>query len=312
MRDLHVEAVSESGTTIVLADESGEQFSVPIDDRLRAALRGDRVREGQLQIAMASQLSPRDIQTRVRAGATADEVSEQAGIPVERVLRFAAPVIDERAHVARQARGALLRDESMLELGTLDEVAERALGRRGVGETARWDAWRREDGRWLVACRWVEEHQERTALWVLDSSGGSATPVDDTARELAGMPTSAPSGPARLAVVPTGQHTASPTQDSAAVPEDDTPTGPIPPLVPEPLAAGPGPTHPARRQTRKGGAHDDDDRLRLTDIADNVIDDMAPSPGPGAIGETAGGTDGARRQRPPVPSWDEIMFGRRS
>ena len=60
MRDLHVVAVSESGTTIVLADEAGEQFTVPIDDRLRAALRGDRVREGQLQIAMTSQLSPRE------------------------------------------------------------------------------------------------------------------------------------------------------------------------------------------------------------------------------------------------------------
>ena len=312
MRDLHVVAVSESGTTIVLADEAGEQFTVPIDDRLRAALRGDRVREGQLQIAMTSQLSPRDIQERVRAGATADEVSEQAGVPVERVLRFAAPVLDERAHMARQARGALLRDESLLELGTLDEVAERVLGQRGVGDTARWDAWRREDGRWLVACRWMEEHQERTALWALDSSAGSATPIDDTARELAGMPTSTPSGPARLAVVPDRQRGTAPTPDSPVVQEDDTPTGPIPPLVPEPLAPSPGPTHPARRQTRKGRAPADDDRLRLTDIADNVIDDMAPSPGPGVIAEGSGGTDSARRQRPPVPSWDEIMFGRRS
>jgi hypothetical protein len=288
MRDLRVVTVSEDGTRLLLADESGERFSVRVDDHLRAALRGETVREGQLAIALASQLSPRDIQSRVRAGASADEVAEAAGIPLERVLRFAAPVLDERAHMARRGRTVLLRNESMLELGTVDEVATRALTARGAADSMTWDAWRRDDGRWLVACRWLEQHEEHTALWVLDASAGSATPIDDDARALAGMRVSEPArpddqpAPARLAVVRPPKPTA-PSSVPADVTEDETPTGPISPVT-----------------------DDDTGVLRLTDLADNVTVHEAPVRTPRAVRDTGG------RQRPAVPSWDEIMFGRRT
>jgi hypothetical protein len=288
MRDLRVVTVSEDGTRLLLADESGERFSVRVDDHLRAALRGETVREGQLAIALASQLSPRDIQSRVRAGASADEVAEAAGIPLERVLRFAAPVLDERAHMARRGRTVLLRNESMLELGTVDEVATRALTARGAADSMTWDAWRRDDGRWLVACRWLEQHEEHTALWVLDASAGSATPIDDDARALAGMRVSEPArpddqpAPARLAVVRPPKPSA-PSLVPADVTEDETPTGPISPVT-----------------------DDDTGVLRLTDLADNVTVHEAPVRTPRAVRDTGG------RQRPAVPSWDEIMFGRRT
>lgn len=287
MRDLRVVTVSEDGTRLLLADESGERFSVRVDDHLRAALRGETVREGQLAIALASQLSPRDIQSRVRAGASADEVAEAAGIPLERVLRFAAPVLDERAHMARRGRTVLLRNESMLELGTVDEVATRALTARGAADSMTWDAWRRDDGRWLVACRWLEQHEEHTALWVLDASAGSATPIDDDARVLAGMRVSEPArgddhpAPARLAVVRPPKPSPSPAP--ADVTEDETPTGPISPVT-----------------------DDDTGVLRLTDLADNVTVHEGPARTSRAVRDTGG------RQRPTVPSWDEIMFGRRS
>jgi hypothetical protein len=45
-----------------------------------------------------------------------------------------------------------------------------------------------------------------------------------------------------------------------------------------------------------------DERLWLTDIADNVVEEPARASGEGSS---------SRRQRPAVPSWDEIMFGRR-
>jgi hypothetical protein len=288
MRDLRVVTVSEDGTRLLLADESGERFSVRVDDHLRAALRGETVREGQLAIALASQLSPRDIQSRVRAGASADEVAEAAGIPLERVLRFAAPVLDERAHMARRGRTVLLRNESMLELGTVDEVATRALTARGAADSMTWDAWRRDDGRWLVACRWLEQHEEHTALWVLDASAGSATPIDDDARALAGMLVSEPArpddqpAPARLAVVRPPKPSA-PSLVPADVTEDETPTGPISPVT-----------------------DDDTGVLRLTDLADNVTVHDTPVRASRAVRDTGG------RQRPAVPSWDEIMFGRRT
>ena len=67
------EAMSQVADSLAL-------FRVPIDERLTAAMRHDHSRPGQLEIALESQLTPREIQTRIRAGHSVDEVSLAAGI----------------------------------------------------------------------------------------------------------------------------------------------------------------------------------------------------------------------------------------
>jgi predicted flap endonuclease-1-like 5' DNA nuclease len=314
MRQLRVVSVVEGGAAVVVASDSGEQFALPIDDRLRAAVRGDQLREGQLEMVTPSPISPRDIQARVRAGASPAEVAAQAAIPTERVMRFAAPVLDERAHVARQATTALLRTDGLLELGTLGDVVAAALTERGVADGAQWDAWRRDDGRWMVASRWHEAGHHLTALWLLDGSGRSVLPLDDDSRRLAGLPVAEPTGPARLAVV--SDHAPDDVDASEAQPptsEDDTPTGPVP-MVPDDEPAEP--TRAGSRSARRSRGPDHGERLRLSDIAEHVVEeDRAPAPsrsgGRRTRTEPDAIADSSRRQRPPVPSWDEIMFGRR-
>ena len=316
MQQVRVVSVVEGGAVVVVASESGEQFALPIDDRLRAAMRGEQSRDGQLEITMPSQMSPRDIQARVRAGASAEEVAQQAGIPTERVMRFAAPVLDERAHIARQATSALLRTDGMLELGTLGEVVAATLRSRGVDTETGWDAWRREDGRWVVACRWHESGHELTALWLLDVSGRSVLPLDDDARRLAGLPVQEPTGPARLAVV-SDRAEEGPQRSSTDAPtsEDETPTGPVPAVVDD-EAHPTSPRSRSRSPRRTRGGHDDGERLRLSDIASKVVeedgDPLPPSDGTRRRHPAPDITvEASPRQRPPVPSWDEIMFGRR-
>ena len=58
---------------------------------------------------MVSALSPREIQTRVRAGEDLADVARVAGIGLDRVERFAAPVLAERDHIARQAMASSVR-----------------------------------------------------------------------------------------------------------------------------------------------------------------------------------------------------------
>ena len=53
---------------------------------------------------MDSALRPRDIQARIRAGASPEQVAEAAGVPIERIDAFAAPVIAERDYIAGLAR----------------------------------------------------------------------------------------------------------------------------------------------------------------------------------------------------------------
>ena len=79
MREARLVGLSQDGKQLILAmAETGEEFAVPVDDRLRAALRGDRARLGQLEIQMESALRPRDIQARIRAGESPEAVAAVA------------------------------------------------------------------------------------------------------------------------------------------------------------------------------------------------------------------------------------------
>ncbi len=109
MPELRVVAVSNDGTRLVLKAADSTEYTLPIDERLRAAVRGDRPRLGQIEIEVESHLRPRDIQARIRAGASAEEVAQLAGIPVDRVRRFEGPVLAERAFMAERARKTPVR-----------------------------------------------------------------------------------------------------------------------------------------------------------------------------------------------------------
>ena len=49
---------------------------------------------------MDSSLRPRDIQARLRAGESPQDVADAAGVPIERIAAFSDPVMAERDHVA--------------------------------------------------------------------------------------------------------------------------------------------------------------------------------------------------------------------
>src|SRR6478736_4932759 len=98
MRSLQVLGLAEVGEVLVCKDPAtGELFGLPADERLRAASRGDVSRLGQLEIEMESQLRPREIQARIRAGATVEDVATAAGTDPVRIERFAYPVLLERS-----------------------------------------------------------------------------------------------------------------------------------------------------------------------------------------------------------------------
>ena len=52
---------------------------------------------------MDSALSPREIQSRIRSGATVEEVAVEAGVGVDQVEPFAVPVLAELDHIIEVA-----------------------------------------------------------------------------------------------------------------------------------------------------------------------------------------------------------------
>jgi Protein of unknown function (DUF3071) len=183
MQDLTLVGVQDDGEHLVLSAADGQRFRVRVDEPLRAAARRDRARLGQLQNELDGRLRPRDIQARIRAGHTAQEVADEAGLPIDHVRRFEGPVLAEREFIARQAQGVRVRRPGVGTQPTLGDLAGERLTRRAVDDrAAAWDAFRREDGQWVVTLDFPAGGRNRMATWTFDPQLRHVTPLDDEAR----------------------------------------------------------------------------------------------------------------------------------
>jgi len=190
MRELKVVGLDVDGKRIICeADNSGEKFLLRPDDRLRAALSGEKSGSSQPQSDTEVQnvLRPKEIQAKIRAGASVEQVAAAAGDDIERVRRFANPVLLERSRAAELATAAhpVLPDgPSVL---TLLETVTAALVARGLDpDSTNWDAWRNEDGRWTVQMGWKAGLSDNVAhfRYTPGAHGGTVTAFDDAANEL--------------------------------------------------------------------------------------------------------------------------------
>ncbi|QNE14302.1 septation protein SepH [Pseudarthrobacter sp. NBSH8] len=161
MQDLRLVGVHDDGEHLLLSGAGGEMFQLPIDEALRAASRSSaKTASATAPIAM----SPRDIQSRIRSGATAADVAELSGLPLAKVERYEGPVLAEREYVAQQARKVEVaspspgHDTYRSVFGdnpaSLQDMVNHRLSAHGVEpSTVEWDSWRRQDGNWTVVAR---------------------------------------------------------------------------------------------------------------------------------------------------------------
>src|ERR1700733_11063246 len=188
MQELRFVAVSEDGSYAVLAvpGRSG-RFILSIDERLRAVAQGQTSRLAQYEIEVESPLRPKEIQARIRAGETAEEIADAAGIPVERVRWFEGPVLAERAYIADQAQAASVRragDSGGTGSRLGDIVPERLTASGGTPEDGQWDSRKRGDGNWQVTLTSPSGGRLRVAEWVFDPRRRHVMPDDDNAARL--------------------------------------------------------------------------------------------------------------------------------
>jgi len=183
MGELELVGLHEDGEHLVLAGPDGQRFRLRIDEPLRAAVRRDRPQLEQLRAESAGTLSPREIQARIRAGATTQEVADASGLPVEHVRRYEGPVLAEREYVAEQARATRVgRDAGAPPLGDL--VTDR-LAARGVDlGSLSWDAAREASGPWLVLARFTVGDVDHEARWTFDVASRALVADEDEARWL--------------------------------------------------------------------------------------------------------------------------------
>ncbi|MCZ2825257.1 MULTISPECIES: septation protein SepH [unclassified Modestobacter] len=189
MRSLRLVALSEDGAHLVLAADApdstdGEHFELPVDDRLRQLLRAGAAPQAPAEVA--HDLPPRVIQARIRAGETPEQVAHASGTRVERIMRFAHPVLQERARVAEQARGARVRLSEGTPSVPLEQFMSERLRLLGADlEAVRWDAHRAEDGTWQVQADWEAGAKSGSTRWSYDLPARTVTPVDATTMDFA-------------------------------------------------------------------------------------------------------------------------------
>ncbi|GAA2491762.1 septation protein SepH [Winogradskya humida] len=352
MRPVRFVALSEDGQALVLADEVGRLLALPIDDRISGALHheaGSATTVAGTAVAVANaevmaSLSPRDIQARIRSGESAEDVARVAGVPVDRVLRYAGPVLQERAMLAQHARRTRLKTSDSG--APLAEVVDGRLAQHGIDtEKISWDAFRREDGTWRIIATWPSGKATAQAVWNLDKGRQVVSPHDDMAQYLcAERPTpilGQEPAPERGAHergghgLPGPSRIAEPARGGRGLPASDAPR-----TVRDPIRAGrdallasldrplgndrPGRgLEPAAQETTRrpvaggaaallgggsGSAFDDDADLPKEVPAVPSLAVLRPRRTVGAQNE-AETDETSAKPRKRLPSWDDVLFG---
>jgi hypothetical protein len=330
--ELTLVGLTDDRTKLVLVSEAGEEFTLAVDDALRAALRGDHARPGQLEIKMESTLRPRDIQARIRAGESPESVADAAQTSLDKIMGYATPVLAERAHIADRAQRASVRrragEGSSRVLG--DAVSEHLRADNVDPETVAWDAWRREDGRWTLVADFRSSAGKQRAEFVFDAPGRYVVAENDEARVLVGE-MAAGGSPAqrgassgrRLSAVgpadqelPLGEDAIGLVQHAAEERTVDLTRTAQAVRSPEPAP------HGDKLGDELTGATGDADWIATQASDRPTAPDPAPTDEPEQSPETAAPEEPAAEEDAPakkparkgrgrasVPSWDEIMFG---
>ena len=187
MSELRLTGKNPEGTHITLTNGTGDEFTVRISDTLRAT-----VNQPRLTAVVASDdeqvMSVKEIQRRLRAGETMDAIARDGRISVEKVERFAGPILQERVYILDQAFAVVLRKESARDQETFRDVVIARLAPMGVdSESLSWNTWRSEDGTWTIDLSYPNRDGYGSATWNFDLNRRSVNATNENARWMLGQ-----------------------------------------------------------------------------------------------------------------------------
>jgi len=180
MQELKVIGVEE-GALLVASDE-GARFRVAVDDVLQS-----RLRQSSPELGANRKLSPREIQTHIRAGMSAEDVASVTGAPLEYVRRFEGPVLAEREFVIESALNVpvhtAMEVDPLAGGATFGGVLRRRLVDAGA-LNERWASWKEEGGSWVVKLTFVADQIDHDARWTFDPKKQALAPQNPEAVSL--------------------------------------------------------------------------------------------------------------------------------
>jgi hypothetical protein len=307
---------------VTLESKNGDRFKLAIDDSLRAAVRikaTAKFDEGSI--------SPREIQERIRTGATISELATTTGQSEELITKFAAPVLDEIDHIVRSALSVRLvvatdrpNVTEHVEFGAVIDSRLRLSGAVDVS----WSARKIEGATWQLSATFSLGDQPQQAIWLYEPRKLSLAPENDMAIRLSTEEKIQPSTVPSLTVVE--PVTFAVNRGSIAVEEnrpDETET------VDEHSLAHQAEVDQAmtvdlldslrkKRENRKDRIglvetpSDADNASGTNETADESSSSLEDEPAPTtdtSVTERISGEQAAKKGRASMPSWDQIVFG---
>jgi hypothetical protein len=207
MTDLRLEGTD--GDWLLLAGPDGQTFRLVVDETLRRAVRRESISNDD-----SARISPREIQLEVRSGASIEAISQRTGASLEYVQKFAAPVIDELAHIVSSAlsvritiAGDRYSDTTQVEFG---EVISTRLASQGVIQPE-WSSRKTDNGGWQIHC----SYDDQVASWAFDPRKLVLSPENELAVHLGNQQSLADSPIPRLRTVDAPQGNQSNTSATA-------------------------------------------------------------------------------------------------
>jgi Protein of unknown function (DUF3071) len=338
MQDIRL--VGNDGEYLNLETQSGDKFRLVLDDSLRAAVK----RDVSLQLDNVS-ISPREIQDAVRAGATPEEVSAKYDVPQDYVDKFALTVVDEIGHIIASAQAVRISIEAdryseatQIEFG---EVVSERVGRIG-GANLTWNASKNEGSPWQVTATYEVDGLQQAAVWVFDQRKLVLSPENEQAIGFSAGDHAASVSTPKLRPIEIEDPDATKVIEFAAV-EEPQPAAPLSVVssieeltrasveAHEPPLAATADLLEALRKKRAGAAEKSAEAEIPVESSINKPVEIAPEPTgpiekyePETTREAASSaelsepaptaapepiTPPAKKGRPSMPSWDEIVFG---
>jgi hypothetical protein len=204
MSDLRLTGKNPEGTHLTLADSQGGEFTVRISDTLRATVNQPRL-TSVVSPDDSEVMSVREIQRRLRAGETMDAIARDGRVSVDKVERFAGPILQERVYILDQAFLVVLRKESAREQETFLELVTARLAPRGIdSDSLSWNSWRLDDGTWTIDLSYPNRDGQGNATWNFDLNRRLIVATNENARWMLGQePATRPHTPGLVHSEPT-------------------------------------------------------------------------------------------------------------
>ncbi len=198
MSELRVTGRSEDGSHLLLTDHEDKEFTLRISDNLRATINQPRL--ASVPTESAPTVSIKDLQARLRAGASIEDLAREAGWAYEKVERFAGPILQERSYILSVANAVVIKGAGTRDAQTFLEVVTARLAANGVAaDSLEWNTHRRDDGQWVIRLNYPTVNNfgdgKGDAVWFFDMAKRTIVSEDEGASWIMGE--SAPAAPVR-------------------------------------------------------------------------------------------------------------------